>query len=286
MSSGRCNSRPSPTISTTSPSPTTAPSGWSSAPSVPTGHDGDWWQLNPEAGKLLMRKCACDWNTEIDAQVAINRLDDGGEDMSAGRDRPPLLGDGRLDQGHDRLRHGARPVLPGAPRDQRPAPVPVDTAGWRSRDEAGLLRRHPPDRRRRGADRRVPGAGRTATTGRSSSPTTASRPSTGSTGSPASTTSRPASTPTAGSAAWYPNGIRACTTGSTRPTGHGASCRPASTSADEYPEATVTKVPVAEVLKHLPAGTPVLTQQEREAQLRHRRHRSPVAAHLVISVCW
>ena len=48
----------------------------------PEGHDGDWWQLNPEVGKLLMRKCACDWNTEIDAQVAINRLDDAGEDMA------------------------------------------------------------------------------------------------------------------------------------------------------------------------------------------------------------
>ena len=29
-----------------------------------------------------MRKCACDWNTEVDAQVAINRLDDDGEDMT------------------------------------------------------------------------------------------------------------------------------------------------------------------------------------------------------------
>ena len=29
-----------------------------------------------------MRKCACDWNTEIDAQVAINRLDDAGADMT------------------------------------------------------------------------------------------------------------------------------------------------------------------------------------------------------------
>ena len=41
--------------------------------------------------------------------------------------------------------------------------------------------------------------------------------------------------------------------------------------ADEYPEATVTKVPVAEVREHLPAGTPVLTPEERAAQLRHRR---------------
>ena len=28
----------------------------------PTGHTGDWWQLDPETCRLLMRKCACDWN--------------------------------------------------------------------------------------------------------------------------------------------------------------------------------------------------------------------------------
>jgi hypothetical protein len=28
-----------------------------------------------------MRKCACHWNNELDAQVAINRVDDAGEDM-------------------------------------------------------------------------------------------------------------------------------------------------------------------------------------------------------------
>ena len=26
----------------------------------PEGYDGDWWELNPKVGKLLMRKCACD----------------------------------------------------------------------------------------------------------------------------------------------------------------------------------------------------------------------------------
>lgn len=48
----------------------------------PTGHTGDWWQLDPETCRLLMRKCACDWNSEIDASVAIERLDDGGADMT------------------------------------------------------------------------------------------------------------------------------------------------------------------------------------------------------------
>ena len=37
----------------------------------PEGHDGDWWELGPSTRRLLMRKCACDWNHEIDARVKI-----------------------------------------------------------------------------------------------------------------------------------------------------------------------------------------------------------------------
>jgi hypothetical protein len=48
----------------------------------PEGFDGDWWHLDPRAHELLMRRCACDWNREVDARIAINRLDDPGEDMS------------------------------------------------------------------------------------------------------------------------------------------------------------------------------------------------------------
>lgn len=48
----------------------------------PDGHTGDWWPLDPRTHKLLMRKCACDWIHEVDARVAINRLDDLGEDMT------------------------------------------------------------------------------------------------------------------------------------------------------------------------------------------------------------
>jgi hypothetical protein len=49
----------------------------------PQGYTGDWWTLDPRARRLLMRKCACDWNKEIDARVAVNRLDDPGEDMTS-----------------------------------------------------------------------------------------------------------------------------------------------------------------------------------------------------------
>ncbi len=46
--------------------------------SRPDGYTGDWWELNPGARRLLMRRCACDWTNEVDARVAIERLDGGG----------------------------------------------------------------------------------------------------------------------------------------------------------------------------------------------------------------
>jgi hypothetical protein len=52
------------------------------SPTRPDGHEGDWWELDPGAKRLLMRRCSCDWTNEIDARVAIERLDDGGEDMT------------------------------------------------------------------------------------------------------------------------------------------------------------------------------------------------------------
>jgi hypothetical protein len=48
----------------------------------PEGHTGDWWPLDPRTRRLLMRKCSCDWTNEVDARVAIERLDDGGSDMT------------------------------------------------------------------------------------------------------------------------------------------------------------------------------------------------------------
>jgi hypothetical protein len=48
----------------------------------PDGYTGDWWELDRGAKRLLLRKCACDWINEEDARVAINRLDDRGTDMT------------------------------------------------------------------------------------------------------------------------------------------------------------------------------------------------------------
>ena len=64
---------------------TIADDGWFSvvlAPERPADHDGDWWELDPGAKRLLMRRCSCDWLREVDARVAIERVDDGGEDMT------------------------------------------------------------------------------------------------------------------------------------------------------------------------------------------------------------
>jgi hypothetical protein len=48
----------------------------------PAGHTGDWWPLDSRTVRLLMRRCSCDWSREVDARVAIQRLDQGGADMS------------------------------------------------------------------------------------------------------------------------------------------------------------------------------------------------------------
>ena len=48
----------------------------------PAGYQGDWWRLDPATVRLLMRKCACDWRGEVDARVAIERLDPAGPEPS------------------------------------------------------------------------------------------------------------------------------------------------------------------------------------------------------------
>jgi Protein of unknown function (DUF1214) len=45
----------------------------------PEGHTGDWWKLNPDTVRLLMRMCSCDWARELDARVSIVRLDEAPE---------------------------------------------------------------------------------------------------------------------------------------------------------------------------------------------------------------
>ena len=42
----------------------------------PAGYTGDWWELGPDTASLLIRKTSCDWKAEVDPRLAISRLDD------------------------------------------------------------------------------------------------------------------------------------------------------------------------------------------------------------------
>jgi hypothetical protein len=48
----------------------------------PEGHEGDWWEMMPETARLIVRSCSADWRNEVDARLAIERLDDPGSDMT------------------------------------------------------------------------------------------------------------------------------------------------------------------------------------------------------------
>ena len=41
----------------------------------PAGHTGDWWKLPESANYLLVRQFSYDWQHELDARIAIDRLD-------------------------------------------------------------------------------------------------------------------------------------------------------------------------------------------------------------------
>ena len=41
----------------------------------PDGYTGDWWQMDPKAIKLMLRQISYDWPNEVDTSIAIDRLD-------------------------------------------------------------------------------------------------------------------------------------------------------------------------------------------------------------------
>lgn len=45
------------------------------SPKKPEGYEGDWWELNPKAIKLMLRQVGYDWANEIDTSIAVERLD-------------------------------------------------------------------------------------------------------------------------------------------------------------------------------------------------------------------
>ena len=236
----------------------------------PQGYEGDWWQLNPQAGKLLMRKCACDWNNELDAQVAINRVDDAGEDMKPAEiaRRFSEIGDwikGMIAFDMELVRyyeehHGVN-VLTRSQWIQQGGGLATKQAYYdgihRIADDEALIVEFPvPDPCRYWqilvADDRF--ATVDWVNRQSSLNDVQARVD------PDGWFRGVVSKQDPGVHNWldkadWPWGI----------------LQARFYQAESYPEATVTKVPVVEVLERLPAGTAVLTPEERQAQLRRRR---------------
>lgn len=45
------------------------------SPERPEGHQGNWWQLGPEATNILVRQRSYDWRNEVAGRLAIQRID-------------------------------------------------------------------------------------------------------------------------------------------------------------------------------------------------------------------
>jgi hypothetical protein len=57
------------------------------SPERPANYSGDWWELKPRTRRLLMRQCSVDWINDIDARLAIERLDDAPDTPGTETDR-------------------------------------------------------------------------------------------------------------------------------------------------------------------------------------------------------
>jgi hypothetical protein len=235
----------------------------------PDGHRGDWWPLDPAARRLLMRKCSCDWNRELDARVAIDRLDDGGADMSPEEiarrfsDMAAWI-EGMIEFDMQLVRfyrdhHGINVLLRSTKIDEMgglPQQAYYDGIHEIDDDEALIVETALPERFRYWqilvADDRfctVDWVNRQS----SLNDVQARLDSDGRFRGVISR--RDPGVPNWLDKADHPWGI----------------IQMRLNRASDFPEATVTKVPVAEVREHLPADTPVVTPAAREEQLRTRR---------------
>ena len=235
----------------------------------PAGHDGDWWQLDGRTRRLLMRKCSCDWINEVDAAVAINRLDDAGADMTPAEiarrfaDLPAWV-DGmiRFDMQlvrYYRDHHGFNVLLRSTKIDELgglPQQAYYDGIYDIADDEALVVETDLPEQARYWqilvADDRFCTVdwvnrqsslndvqARVDTDGRFRCVVSKHDP----------------GVPNWLDKADHPWGV----------------LQMRFNRATDFPEATVRKVPVSDVRNHLPADTPVVTPAERAEQLRRRR---------------
>jgi len=236
----------------------------------PDGHTGDWWEMDPGVQSLLVRKCAADWIGEQDARIAINRLDTTGADMTAeafaerfGDMRAWIDGMIQFDMRLVRhyLEHHGKNVLLQSKWIQQGGGLATKQAYYDgiheiADDEALVVEFPVPDPCRYWqilvADDRF------------STVDWVNRQS--------SLNDVQARVDADG---WFRGvvskqdpGVHNWLDKADVPWGI---LQARFYRADEYPEATVTKVPVADVLDHLPVGTPVLSAAERAEQLRIRR---------------
>jgi hypothetical protein len=235
----------------------------------PAGHDGDWWELDPRTRRLLMRKCSCDWNREIDARVAIERLDDQGADMSPEEiarrfsDMPAWI-EGMIEFDMNLVRyyrehHGVNTFLRSTKIDSMgglPKQAYYDGIHEIDDDEALILETPLPEKVRYwqalvGDDRFC-----TVDWMNRQSSLNDSQAHIDSDGKFRAVISRlDPGVPNWLDKADYPWGI----------------IQMRWNLASEYPDPTIKKVPLADVRRHLPEDTPVVTAAERQEQLRIRR---------------
>jgi hypothetical protein len=234
----------------------------------PAGYEGDWWRLEPGTIRLLMRRCAVDWRNDQDARVAINRLDAAEPATPAEFARrfsnlatwvEKLI---EFDIGRARYyreHHGINVLTRSALMDATPGvaqQIYYDGAYEIADDEALVV------------DTALPGSFRywsiLVADDRFSTVDWVNRQ----------------SSLNMAQARIDADGRFRAVISKRDPGVHNWLDKADNpwgviqlrwTRASESPDPVVTKVPVAEVLKHLPAGTPVLSAEERKAQLLARR---------------
>ncbi len=235
----------------------------------PADHQGDWWELNPRTRRLLMRKCSCDWAHEVDARVAIERLDDAGADMTPEEiarrfsDLPQWI-EGMI--GFDmklvryyREHHGVNTFLRSSKIDSMgglPRQAYYDGIHEIDDDQALILETPLPSKVRYW--QALVGDDRFCTVdwvNRQSSLNDAQSHIDSDGTFRAVISRRDPGVPNWLDKADYPWGI----------------IQMRWNLASEYPDPTMKKVALADIRKHLPADTPVVSPAERQEQLRRRR---------------
>src|SRR5690606_35013370 len=122
------------------------------SPEKPAGYDGHWWQLDPQAVKLMLRQVGYDWAREEDTRIAIERLDTpaarpapSAEQMNAAlAELPTMIGNaattsaGHVEKMRDRGYSNA-PMADGLPRRRGPTGQSYRQGAYEIADDEALI---------------------------------------------------------------------------------------------------------------------------------------------------